>query len=74
MVCILGGNDVLSNYHYAHETQRYALDIIRTQDAASYEDKGTDNENYYAFGEPIYAAADGRVVEVKMTSRITLRA
>lgn len=60
-----GGNDVLSNYHYAHETQRYALDIIRTQDDSSYQGDGKDNENYYAFGEPLYAAADGRVVEVK---------
>lgn len=60
-----GGNDVLANYHYAHETQRYALDIIRTQDASSYQGEGTDNEDYYAFGEPLYAAADGKVVEVK---------
>ncbi|WP_238651896.1 M23 family metallopeptidase [Paenibacillus piscarius] len=60
-----GGNDVLSNYHYAHETQRYALDIIRTQDASSYQGDGKDNEDYYAFGEPLYAAADGKVVEVK---------
>lgn len=60
-----GGNDVLSNYHYAHETQRYALDIIRTQDASSYQGEGKNNEDYYAFGEPLYAAADGKVVEVK---------
>lgn len=60
-----GGNDVLSNYHYAHETQRYALDIIRTQDASSYQGEGKENEDYYAFGEPLYAAADGKVVEVK---------
>ncbi|MEK4852055.1 M23 family metallopeptidase [Paenibacillus sp. FSL H7-0756] len=60
-----GGNDVLSNYHYAHETQRYALDIIRTQNEASYQGEGKDNEDYYAFGEPLYAAADGKVVEVK---------
>ncbi|QUL52166.1 M23 family metallopeptidase [Paenibacillus tritici] len=60
-----GGNDVLSNYHYAHETQRYALDIIRTQDDSSYQGEGKDNEDYYAFGEPLYAAAEGKVVEVK---------
>ena len=60
-----GGNDVLSNYHYEHETQRYALDIIRTKDSFSYQDDPTKNENYYAFGEPLYAAADGTVVEIK---------
>jgi len=60
-----GGNDVMSNYHYAHETQRYALDIVRTQEDSSYQGDAAVNENYYAFGEPLYAAADGTVVEVK---------
>lgn len=60
-----GGNDVMSNYHYAHETQRYALDIVRTQEESSYRGEATANENYYAFGEPLYAAADGTIVEVK---------
>ncbi|WP_179198462.1 peptidoglycan DD-metalloendopeptidase family protein [Paenibacillus amylolyticus] len=60
-----GGNDVLSNYHYEHETQRYALDIVRTKDKFSYQGEATVNENYYAFGEPLYAAADGTVVDIK---------
>ncbi|SLK04283.1 MULTISPECIES: M23 family metallopeptidase [unclassified Paenibacillus] len=60
-----GGNDVMSNYHYEHETQRYALDIIRTKEAFSYNGDAKVNENYYAFGEPLYAAADGTVVEIK---------
>ncbi|MET3937737.1 hypothetical protein ABIC22_000549 [Paenibacillus sp. PvP094] len=60
-----GGNDVMSNYHYAHESQRYAVDIIRTKEDSSYQGEAAVNENYYAFGEPLYAAADGTVVEVK---------
>lgn len=60
-----GGNNVLSNYHYEHETQRYALDIVRMKDQLSYQGDAAVNENYYAFGEPLYAAADGIVVEVK---------
>lgn len=60
-----GGNDVMSNYHYEHETQRYALDIIRTKEAFSYNGDPKVNENYYAFGEPLYAAADGTVVDIK---------
>jgi hypothetical protein len=60
-----GGNDVMSNYHYEHETQRYALDIIRTKEAFSYNGDLKVNENYYAFGEPLYAAADGTVVDIK---------
>ncbi|MFE6075483.1 M23 family metallopeptidase [Paenibacillus sp. NPDC057886] len=60
-----GGNDVMSNYHYEHETQRYALDIVRTKEAFSYNGDAKVNENYYAFGEPLYAAADGTIVEIK---------
>ncbi|MGN7411549.1 M23 family metallopeptidase [Paenibacillus sp. SAF-068] len=60
-----GGNDVMSNYHYEHETQRYALDIVRTKEQSSYQGDATVNENYYAFGEPLYAAADGKVVDIK---------
>ncbi|WP_339276738.1 peptidoglycan DD-metalloendopeptidase family protein [Paenibacillus sp. FSL W8-0426] len=60
-----GGSNVLSNYHYEHETQRYALDVVRTKDQLSYQGDAAVNENYYAFGEPLYAAADGTVVEVK---------
>lgn len=60
-----GGHNVLSNYHYEHETQRYALDIVRMKDHSSYQGDAAVNENYYAFGEPLYAAADGTVVEIK---------
>ncbi|MDK8189306.1 M23 family metallopeptidase [Paenibacillus sp. UMB7766-LJ446] len=60
-----GGNDVMSNYHYEHETQRYALDIVRTKEGFSYNGDAQVNASYYAFGEPLYAAADGTVVEIK---------
>ncbi|WP_339303508.1 M23 family metallopeptidase [Paenibacillus sp. FSL R5-0519] len=60
-----GGQDVMSNYHYEHETQRYALDIVRTKEQSSYHGDAKENENYHAFGEPLYAAADGTVVEIK---------
>ncbi|KOY15600.1 hypothetical protein AMS66_16030 [Paenibacillus xylanivorans] len=60
-----GGNDVLSNYHYEHETQRYALDIIRAKKGFSYDGDSQLNESYYAYGEPLHAAADGTVVEIK---------
>ncbi|MDN8590133.1 M23 family metallopeptidase [Paenibacillus sp. 11B] len=60
-----GGNDVMSNYHYEHETQRYALDIVRTKEGFSYNGDAQVNASYYAFGEPLYAAADGTVVDIK---------
>ncbi|MBT2284449.1 M23 family metallopeptidase [Paenibacillus polymyxa] len=60
-----GGNDVMSNYHYEHETQRYALDIVRAKEGFSYNGDAKVNASYHAFGEPLYAAADGTVVEIK---------
>ncbi|CAI6082550.1 hypothetical protein PAECIP112173_03602 [Paenibacillus sp. JJ-100] len=65
MFVFWGGNNVLLNYHYEHETQRYALDIVRTQDGASYKGDPKVNASYYAFGDPLYAAADGTVVDIK---------
>ena len=60
-----GGNDVMSNYHYEHETQRYALDIIRSKEGFSYNGDAKVNASYHAFGQPLYAAADGTVVDTK---------
>ncbi|WP_440117534.1 M23 family metallopeptidase [Paenibacillus sp. QZ-Y1] len=60
-----GGDDVMSNYHYEHETQRYALDIIRSKEGFSYKGDTKVNASYHAFGEPLYAAADGTVVDIK---------
>ncbi|MGQ8871072.1 M23 family metallopeptidase [Paenibacillus sp. TSA_86.1] len=65
MYVFWGGHNVMANYHYEHETQRYALDIVQTKDGASYQGDAKDNANYYAFGKPLYAAADGTVVEIK---------
>lgn len=65
MFVFWGGQNVMANYHYEHEMQRYALDIVRTKDGASYQGDPKVNANYYAFGEPLYAAADGTVVDIK---------
>ena len=64
----------MSNYHYAHETQRYALDIIRTKEDSSYQGEAAVNENYYAFGEPLMQLQMGRLLKSKMTFRITRQA
>ncbi|WP_281869491.1 M23 family metallopeptidase [Brevibacillus parabrevis] len=59
-----GGQDVLSNYHYAIPSQRYAYDIIKIKDGYSYSGDATKNESYYAFGQEILAPQDGTVVHV----------
>lgn len=59
-----GGQNALVNYHYEHESQRYAYDIIQNKDGYSYKGDPLKNESYYAFGKPVLAPADGTVVAV----------
>ncbi|MUV59626.1 M23 family metallopeptidase [Halobacterium sp. CBA1126] len=55
---------------YSHSwfpaTQRYAYDFVITDDDGRTRPQGTDTsvENYYCYGEPVVAPADGRVVDV----------
>jgi murein DD-endopeptidase MepM/ murein hydrolase activator NlpD len=59
-----GGPNELINYHYGAVQQRYAYDLIVVKDGFSYKGDPKKNESYYAFGQPIYAAAAGKVVKV----------
>lgn len=59
-----GGENVLVNYHYELEIQRYAYDFIQTKDHFSYKGDPLKNESYYAFGKEIIAPADGSIISV----------
>ncbi|MFJ7953862.1 M23 family metallopeptidase [Lysinibacillus sp. NPDC096418] len=61
---VWGGTNEFLNYHYVHESQRYAYDLIIMQDGKSYKDSINKNGNYYAFSQEILAPADGKVVKV----------
>lgn len=60
-----GGTNELINYHYAHPSQRYAIDWIITKNGQSYEGDPSLNESYYAFGEEVLAPAAGTVIAVE---------
>lgn len=59
-----GGKNVLLNYHYEHESQRYAYDFVQEKEKYSYKGDPLKNESYYAFGQEVVAPADGVVVSV----------
>ncbi|MFC4302476.1 peptidoglycan DD-metalloendopeptidase family protein [Cohnella boryungensis] len=61
---VWGGTNVLMNYHYEHESQRYAYDLVQAKNGASYEGDPARNESYYAYGQPILAPGDGIVARV----------
>ncbi len=60
-----GGTNEIVNYHYAFAEQRYAYDFVIMKDDYTYHDDIESNESYYAFGEFVYAPADGIVVAIE---------
>ncbi|MFD2628493.1 peptidoglycan DD-metalloendopeptidase family protein [Oceanobacillus kapialis] len=59
-----GGTNQLVNYHYIHENQRYAYDlVIKKED--TFEGDLKKNESYFAFGKDVVAPLEGVVVSVE---------
>ncbi len=60
-----GGDTKRENYHVLYKPQRGAFDfIVLDENNKSYQRSGTRNEDYYAFGKPIYSVCDARVYKV----------
>lgn len=61
-----GGNTKAQNYHVATKVQQGAFDFLKLGPGdKSYRRSGTRNEDYYAFGQPLYAVCDAEVYEVR---------
>ncbi len=60
-----GGDNKRQNYHVNYKPQQGAFDfIVRDKNGSSYRRSGTRNEDYYAFGKPIYAVCEAVVIRV----------
>ncbi len=59
-----GGPDELLNYHVVTPSQRHAFDFLVWKDGSTYTGDGTVPEDFYAYGQPLLAPADGTVVTV----------
>lgn len=60
---IWGGRTVEENYHSAYVGQRFAIDLVMTDETGrSYTGDGKKNEDYYAFGKPVLSPGKGRVI------------
>ncbi|GAB5401440.1 MAG: M23 family metallopeptidase [Aureisphaera sp.] len=60
-----GGDTKAQNYHVISKTQKHAFDfLVLDESGNSYERSGTRNEDYYAFGKPLYAVCDALVYKV----------
>jgi peptidase M23-like protein len=59
-----GGRDIYQNAYAYREAERYAVDFIVLKDGLPYSGDGTKNEQFYCYGQPVAAPADGTVVMV----------
>lgn len=60
-----GGTEKSQNYHVTTRVQQGAFDFLKLgKNNSSYQRSGTRNEDYYAFGQPLYAVCDAVVYEV----------
>jgi hypothetical protein len=59
-----GGNTKAVNHHHGETAQRYALDLIMiNKKSGSHAGSGSENQDYYAFGQDTLAPAGGEVIE-----------
>lgn len=58
-----GGDSKELNYHIENIAQKNAFDILITDSTgSSHKNNGENNEDYYAFDQPIFAPCDGEIV------------
>lgn len=58
-----GGRDVIDNYHVVAPDQRFAYDLVIAKNGRTHTGSGSQNTDFFCFGQPILAPADGIVVE-----------
>jgi hypothetical protein len=59
-----GGTTPDVNYHVIAPEQRWAYDLAVAKDGSTHAGEGTTMSDYYCFGQPVLAPADGKVVAV----------
>lgn len=57
-----GGPDALHNYHVDAAPQRHAYDFLIWDNGSTFSGDGTSAEDYYAYGQTVFAPAAGTVV------------
>ncbi len=56
-----GGPTLAVNYHAMIPDQRWAYDLLLTEEGRTFRNDGTHLEDYYAYGQPVLAPAGGVV-------------
>ena len=59
-----GGHGLFDDAYQGTEDQQFAMDFILLKNGVPFEGDATTNEQFYCFGQPVLAPADGTVVQV----------
>jgi len=62
-----GGRDIYQNTNAFRDAERYSMIFTALKDGQSFSGDGTKNEQYFCYGQPVTAPADGTVVLVNDT-------
>jgi len=62
-----GGRDIYQNSNAYSEAERYSLVFTFLKEGRPYSGEGSNNEDYYCYGQPVLAPADGSVVLMNNT-------
>src|SRR5699024_9369718 len=59
-----GGDNELLNYHYGYKNQRNGFDFVKIKEGFTYMGDASRCEDYFGYGEPILAPANGVVEKI----------
>jgi hypothetical protein len=62
---VWGGPSLAVNYHGSMPDERWAYDLLVTRNGKTFQNDGARLEDYYVYGHPVLAPADGIVREVQ---------
>jgi hypothetical protein len=62
---VWGGRIKEENYHATLEDQRFAIDVVQIENGSTFIGDGKQNEDYYCFGDTLYAPESGQIVEME---------
>jgi len=60
-----GGRSAFQNGNFLSDDQRFSSDFVLLKNGHAYNGDGTDSAQYFCFGQPVLAPADGQIVMVE---------
>lgn len=62
---VWGGRTKEENYHASLVDQRFAIKVVQFENGSTFMGNGTQNEDYYCFGNTLFAPESGQIVEME---------